>query len=153
MKRYSLRLMLVCVTLIAVVLAIYCSIKRDVPRAKIAIMQFSAPAMHSALVEQLDKNVYIPIDRPDLPIDQPLAKLEHRSWNSDRSDWFVVKNEDAENYVHFASSSDGQFVVNVWATNKILYHQDPVTAVANTPEELLSFRLITELSSKVLPAK
>ena len=146
MKRYSLRRMLIFVTLIAIGIAIYCSTKKDTPRAKIAAMSHFSPNVHSVWVEQLDPAVFVPVDKPVLPIKKPLAEMEHRDWEPARSDWFLVEEGDAKNFVHIATSAEGKFVVNVWANNKIMLHENQVSAIENSPEELLSYKLVSELS-------
>ena len=67
-------------------------------------------------------------------------------WEPARSDWFLVEEGDAKNFVHIATSAEGKFVVNVWANNKIMLHENQVSAIENSPEELLSYKLVSELS-------
>ena len=150
---------LVLLALISIGLAIYSGMRKDSAHNHSAALLFSpihfpsgasAPSIHDKFVSEIDTSRYLAVDTPEWTSDKQIGSMENRTWEPERSDWFVVDENGTKNYVHFSSHSKHGFSVNVWAVQRLMLHQDEAKTITDSNDQKLQFKLVSELSQQFL---
>ena len=131
---FSLRTLVVAISLVALSLFAYRCVRFEVVRSQAPIQLFGPHyqwngvtydrvVAHSRLVTQLKRSGLTTIPQPSWATTRNVLGVGSDStWTPTRSDWFVIEENGVKNYLSISSSDTGLAVV-VWLREKLNWHQ------------------------------